>query len=325
MDEAQRALMIRRIKRRLKVLGVLFGAILLALLVVYFAAPQWLMRAQMDWQVRRAQLTEKSVQAGDTRWSYYEGGKGPTLLLLHGYRDGKDVWLPAARYLTPNFHVVVPDLPGWGDSSRDPEADYGYAAQADRLRAFVERLNLGGVAIAGHAMGGAIAGVYASRHPRDVAALVLIDSAGAPYKENTFLREVKAGRNPLAIENRADLERARKLGFENPPSLLPRFEDVLVEKAHHDRAFDARVFERVMAPDQRDVLTTALPKVTSPTLAIWCRQDRIIDLSALDAIRGGLASAPKISVAEFNGCGHMSILERPREIGDTITRFVLMP
>ncbi|HJU26769.1 MAG TPA: alpha/beta hydrolase, partial [Rhodanobacteraceae bacterium] len=101
--------------------------------------------------------------------------------------------------------------------------------------------------------------------------------------------------------------------------------DALVDQALRNRDFDNRVFRELMAPEQRGVLTTALPQVTSPTLAIWCRQDRIIDLSALDAIRAGLTSAPKISVAEFNGCGHMSILERPREIADTITRFVLMP
>jgi pimeloyl-ACP methyl ester carboxylesterase len=325
MGAAQRAMVVSRVKRRLKVLGVLIGTIALALVIVYFAAPRWLMRAADQYNAQRAHLSEKTVQAGDTRWSYYEGGKGPTLLLLHGYMDDKEVWLPMAQYLTPNFRVIVPDLPGWGDSSRVAGAGYGYDAQADRLHAFVEKLGLGGVALAGHSMGGAIAGVYASKHPRDVAALVLIDSAGAPFKDNAFMRDVKAGRNPLAIENRADFERASKLGFENPPWLPPRFKDVIVGQARANRTFDDRVFGELLAPDQRNVLTTALPKVTSPTLAIWCRQDKITDISALDAIRADLTSAPKISVTEFNGCGHMSILERPREIADAITRFVLMP
>ena len=325
MDESQRAVMIRRVKRRLKLLGILLGAIVLALIVIYFAAPQWLMRAQVDWQARRAHVSEKSVQAGDTRWSYYEGGKGPTLLLLHGYGDSKEVWLPVAQYLTTNFHVIIPDLPGWGDSSRVAGGNYDYTAQADRLRPFVEKLNLGGVAVAGHSMGGAIAGVYASNYPQDVGALILIDSAGAPFKENAFLREVNAGHNPFTLENRADFERGEKLGFENPPWLPPRFKHVLIAQARQDRAFDDRVFRQLFAPDQRDVLTRALPKVTAPTLTIWCRQDKIIDISALDAIRNALTSAPKIDVTEFNGCGHMAILERPKEIADAITHFVLMP
>ncbi|SRR5579883_25434 len=325
MAEDPRAIVIARVKRRLKILGALLGLIVLALIVIYFAAPQWLMQAQVDWQARRAQVSEKSVQAGDTRWSYYEGGKGPTLLLLHGYEDSKEVWLPVAQYLTPNFRVIIPDLPGWGGSSRDPDADYDYTAQADRLRAFVQKLNLGGIAVAGHSMGGGIAGVYASKYPQDVGALILIDSAGAPFKENAFLREVNAGRNPFTIENRADFERGQKLGFENPPWLPPRFKDVIIAQARDDRAFDDRVLKQLFAPDQRNVLTRALPKVTAPTLTIWCRQDKIIDISALDTIRDALTAAPKISVTEFNGCGHMAILERPKEIADAITHFVLMP
>ncbi len=325
MDESQRAVMILRVKRRLKIVGALLGLVVLATFAVYFAAPQWLMQVQVDWQARHAHVQEKSVQAGDARWSYYEGGKGPTLLLLHGFGDGKEAWLPAAQYLTPNFHVVIPDLPGWGHSSRNPQGDYGYTAQADRLRAFVQKLDLGGIAVAGHSMGGAIAGVYASKYPQDTAALILIDSAGAPSRGNAFMREAKARGNPMVIEDRAGFERARKLGFENPPWLPPRFEDVLVARASADRAFDDRVFAQLMAPDQRTALTTALPNVTSPTLAMWCRQDQVIDISALDAIRTRLASVPRIGVTEFNGCGHVAILERPREVADSITHFVLMP
>src|SRR5581483_3540331 len=263
MEEGQRAIVIARIKGRLMILGALLGLIVLVLIVIYFAAPQWLMQVQVDWQARRAQVSEKSIQAGDTRWSYYEGGKGPTLLLLHGYEDSKEVWLPVAQYLTPNFRVIIPDLPGWGASSRIANADYGYTAQADRLRAFVQKLNLGGIALAGHSMGGGIAGVYASKYPQDTAALILIDSAAATFKDNAFMREVNAGRNPFTIENRADFDRGQKLGFENPPWLPPRFKDVIVEHAREDNTFDDRVFRQLMAPDQRDLLIRALPKVTA--------------------------------------------------------------
>jgi pimeloyl-ACP methyl ester carboxylesterase len=325
MDPSQRAILIGRVKRRLKIVGALLGLIVLALVVVYFAAPQWLMHARVDWEARHAHLQEKSVRAGDTRWSYYEGGQGPTLLLLHGFGNGKEVWLPVAQYLTPNFHVLIPDLPGWGDSSRIAHGNYDYSAQADRLRAFVQKLDPGGIAVAGHSMGGAIAGVYAAQYPQDVGALILVDSAGAPPGNSATARAAKAGRDPAAIEDRADLERARELAFANPPWLPPRFRDVLVARARADRAFEDRVFAQLTAPGQRDILTVALPKVTAPTLAIWCRQDRVIDSSALDAIRARLTSVPRISVTEFNGCGHLSILERPREVADTIAHFVLMP
>jgi len=98
-----------------------------------------------------------------------------------------------------------------------------------------------------------------------------------------------------------------------------------VDRAIRDRAFDDRVLKAIVSPGQRDVLTTALPAVTAPMLAIWCWQDRIIDISALDAIRSKLTAAPRIGVTEFNDCGHMSVIERARESADAITRFVLMP
>lgn len=327
MDESQRAVLIRRVKRRLAALGVLVGFILAVLVIVYFAAPQWLLRAAEMVQAQRAGLQTKSVQAGDTRWVYYEGGKAdaPTLVLLHGYMGNRQAWLPMAPYLTPNFHLIIPDLPGWGASSRIANADYGYPAQAKRLHQFVQALHLGGIALAGHSMGGAIAGLYASEHPQDIGALILIDSAGAPFKDNAFTRELKAGRNPFDVQNRAEFEQLEKNLFANPPWLPPRIQDVFVDRAIRDRAFDDRVLKAIASPAQRDVLTTALPKVTAPTLAIWCRQDKIIDVSALDAIRDDLKAAPRIGVTEFNDCGHMSIMERARESADAITRFVLMP
>ncbi|HEX6613912.1 MAG TPA: alpha/beta fold hydrolase [Rhodanobacteraceae bacterium] len=278
-------------------------------------------------QARRAGLQTKSVQAGDTRWIYYEGGKrdAPTLILLHGYMGNRQAWLPMAAYLAPNFHVIIPDLPGWGDSSRIANADYGYPAQAKRLHEFVQALHLGGIALAGHSMGGAIAGLYASRHPRDVGALILMDSAGVPFRDNAFTRALEAGHNPFDLQSRADFDALENSLFAHPPWLPPRIEDVFVNRAVRNRAFDDRVMKEIASPEQRDVLTAVLPNIIAPTLAIWCRQDRIIDVSALDAVRGDLKSAPRIGVTEFNGCGHMVIMERARESADAITRFVLMP
>jgi pimeloyl-ACP methyl ester carboxylesterase len=158
-------------------------------------------------------------------------------------------------------------------------------------------------------MGGAIAGLYASQHPQDVGALVLIDSAGAPFNDNAFTRELKAGRNPFDLRTRADFGRLEKNLFARPPWLPPRIEDVFVGRAIRNRDFDDRVMR----------------EITAPTLAIWCRQDQIIGVSALDAIRNALTSAPRISVTEFNDCGHMSIMERAPETADAITRFALMP
>lgn len=325
MSDPARIELIQRVKRRLKILAALIGVIVLALLVIYFVAPQWVLRADDAWQAHQAQLDKKSIQAGDTRWVYYEGGKGPPLVLLHGYMGDKETWLGAARYLTPNFRVIVPDLPGWGQSQRVANADYGYTAQVQHLNQFADALHLGGFALAGHSMGGAIAGLYAAHYPQRIAALILIDSGGVPFKDNAFTRQLKSGHNPFDVTNRADFEKLEQDLFAKPPWIPGRIENVFVDRAVKDRAFDDRVLREVAAPDQRYALQSQLPKITAPTLTIWCRQDKIIDVSVVDAIRAGLNHAPKIGVTEFNGCGHMSIMERPKEIADAITHFVLEP
>ena len=322
-----RDVLLARFAWRLKILGGVVIALAVIGLGVYFIAPSVVLRGAIAWQAWRDGLHQQSVQVGDTRWVYLEGGKkdGPPLVLLHGYGGSYADWLLATKYLTGNFRVITPDLPGWGASTRLPNANYGYAAQVDRLHGFVDALNLGEIALAGHSMGGAIAGLYAAKYPKDVAALVLIDSSGVPFKENAFVRGLKAGRSPFDIDDRAQFKHLESLLFTHPPSVPARIQDVFVDKSKSERAFDDKVLRELTRPGERDALEAKLPDITAPTLAIWCTKDQIIDLSALDAIRKGLTHAPSISVTELTDCGHMSIMEKPREVAQSITHFVLLP
>lgn len=322
-----RNVVLARVARRLKILaGILLvlGAIGLG---VYFLAPGWLVRGAYVYQAWQDGLHKRSVQVGDTRWVYLEGGKqdGPPLVLLHGYGGTYANWLLTARYLTPNFRVIIPDLPGWGESTRIPGADYGYTAQVERLHGFVAALNLGDIALAGHSMGGAIAGLYAAKYPDDVAALILVDAAGVEFKENAFARELESGKSPFDVTDRADYRRLTNMLFAEPPRMPPRITDVFVAQWRANRAFRGEVMREISAPGARYALQAKLPDITAPTLAIWCRGDQVIDVSALAAIRKGLTQVPNIGVTVLNGCGHMSIVEKPREVADSITHFVLLP
>jgi abhydrolase domain-containing protein 6 len=154
---------------------------------------------------------------------------------------------------------------------------------------------------------------------------VLVDSAGVPFKENAFVRELKAGKSPFDIDDRAQFKHLEALLFANPPSVPARIQDVFVDKSKGERAFDDKVLREITSPGERDALQAKLPDITAPTLAIWCTKDQIIDVSALDAIRKGLTHVPNIGVAELTGCGHMSIMEKPREVAQAITHFVLLP
>lgn len=320
---ATRPLWQRMLFRRLKFVGVLVALLVVLLGGSYLLAPQWLLRAHVMRQAMAAHVEEHTLRAGDTTWSYYEGGQGPTLVLLHGFAADKTLWLPLAAQLTPHFHVVIPDLPGWGESSRQPAASYGVQAQAQRLQAFLTALGLQRVVLVGHSMGGAIAGVYAADHPQRVAGLALLDAYGLKSDENDFDRAVMAGKDPFAYDDRAGFERALQLAFLHPPKVPGRIEDVFVARNRQNRTFIEHTLAELRQPDDYLSLQHDLGRLTMPVLGLWCRQDRIVDPSALDSLRNGLTQAASISSSVLSGCGHMPLMEKPEATARVLTGFVL--
>jgi abhydrolase domain-containing protein 6 len=312
-------LLLRRLKFLLGlalVIGVVGGG-------TYLFAPQWLMHAHTWFEADKADLSTHHVQVGDTDWAYYEGGSGPTLVLLHGYAGDRNVWLKIAPYLTKNFHLIIPDLPGWGQSTRNPGDDYDISHEAKRFAAFVHTLELKPFILVGHSMGGAIAGTYASDHPGKVRGLVLMDSFGLTFVKNKLAREALSGHNPLAFHDRAGLDRVLHLIYQHPPEIPSRFLDVVVQHSRKNAAFENKVFKELMRPDQYTILDKRLPRLTMPVLGLWCRKDQIIDISALATLRNGLTHAPSISASVLNGCGHMPLEEKPRETAQIIAGFAV--
>lgn len=313
----------RMLLRRLKFLAWLIALLVIVLGGSYLFAPQWLMQANFKREAMAAHLDTHSVQAGDTRWVYYEGGDGPTIVLLHGFAADRNVWLPVAKLLTPHFHLIIPDLPGWGESSRDAGASYNIDAQATRLDAFVQTLRLRRFVLVGHSTGGAVAGVYASEHSEHVAELALVDSFGLKATPNAFDRAALAGKNPFVFDDRAGFVRATALAFEKPLDLPGRFVDVLVRRNQQDHAFIERSFNELREPSQYLAVQHRLGQLDMPVLGLWCHDDSIVDLSALDSLRNGLSAASAISTSMINGCNHMPMLEKPEQTAQILTGFAL--
>jgi len=322
-DTTARPLWKRLLIRRLKFLAIVAAVLVVVLGGSYLFAPQWLLRANYAREAMAAQLETKSVQAGDTRWSYYEGGNGPTIVLLHGFAGNKTVWLDVAKQLAPHFHLVIPDLPGWGDSSRDMSANYDIDAQAARLQDFVETLHLGHFMLVGHSMGGAIAGVYAAEHPEHVSALALLDSFGLKFKENAFARESMAGKDLFAFSDRTGFWRAADLVLAKRPDVPGRFVDALVANNVKDHAFIAKVFDELREPSQYLAVQNRLDKLIMPVMGLWCNGDKVIDISAMDSLRNGLVHASGISASTLIGCDHMPQVENPEETARILTAFAL--
>src|SRR3546814_3852481 len=118
-------------------------------------------------------------------WPYLEGGDAskPLLLLVHGFAGDKDNWSMIAPYLTRDYHVIAPDLPGFGENERNPDLAYDLQAQTARLKAFADTLGLSRPHVGGHSMGGWIALRYATEYPAALASLILLHNAGVNRSE----------------------------------------------------------------------------------------------------------------------------------------------
>lgn len=296
----------------------------LALLLVALVAllgwrPQWLLAteyARLRWLAGAQQHT---LQAAGHRWAYVEAGQGPTVVLVHGFTGAKEHWLPLMRRLATDYRVIAPDLPGWNDSERQRDADYGVHSQAERLSAFLAALGPDPVSLVGHSMGGHIAGLLAASHPAQVRRLVLMSSAGVPFKPNAFSAAVEAGENPMRVRNRAELHRQLTLVFSTPP-LLPWPVDLALARQRAANAdFESAVLREISAPDQRYALAARLSAISMPVLLLWCRQDQVIDVNAIDAFAAGLPDSGSVIL---DGCGHMPMMERPAEVAAALRRFV---
>ncbi|MGE8099907.1 alpha/beta fold hydrolase [Pseudomonas fluorescens] len=103
------------------------------------------------------------------------GGKGPAVVLLHGFGDTGDMWAPLAADLARDHTVVVPDLRGMGLSSI-PDSGYDKKNQAGDIRAVLAALGIEHSVVIGHDIGTMVAYAYAARYPQRTDRLVVMDA-----------------------------------------------------------------------------------------------------------------------------------------------------
>jgi pimeloyl-ACP methyl ester carboxylesterase/quinol monooxygenase YgiN len=117
--------------------------------------------------------TIHSPEAADifVRW----GGRGPVVVLIHGFAENSDSWAPLAADLMKDHTVVVPDLRGIGKSSK-PESGYDEKTQAKDIRAVVTGLGYDKTFVVAHDIGNAVAYAYAAMYPEKVERLVVLDA-----------------------------------------------------------------------------------------------------------------------------------------------------
>ena len=117
----------------------------------------------------------QEMQANGTTIHVRVGGKGPAIVLLHGFGDTGDMWQPLAANLARDHTVVVPDLRGLGLSSH-PDGGYEKWNQAADVRGVLTQLGIDHAVVVGHDIGTMVAYAYARRYPDKTDRLVVMDA-----------------------------------------------------------------------------------------------------------------------------------------------------
>lgn len=108
--------------------------------------------------------------------NYYESGSGRFLLFLHGGRLRALTFKKTLDKLSKKYHIVAPDIPGYGNSST-PQELWSFKDYAEFFVSFVDYLKIKEVIVIGYSLGGGIA-YHIALTSEKVKKLVLIDSAG---------------------------------------------------------------------------------------------------------------------------------------------------
>ena len=103
------------------------------------------------------------------------GGKGPAVVLLHGYGETGDMWAPLAAALAHDHTVVVPDLRGMGLSSH-PAGGYDKKTQGEDIAGILDALKIDKVELVAHDIGNMVGYAFAAEHPDRVTKLALMDA-----------------------------------------------------------------------------------------------------------------------------------------------------
>lgn len=310
----------------LRATAVIAAALLAILVVVLWRDPYTIVRTEYARQRHAVDLVEHSIEVAGHRWVYVERAadhaEAPTLVLLHGYTGSKENWYRLVEQFDRRYRLVIPDLPGWGQSERKPGAEYGYAAQAANVAAFIGKVSERPVVLVGHSMGGGIAAVVAARYPQQVARVALLDASGVRFKDNRFGIDVLAGKNPFGVTDAASLEHYLAILFHDrtarPPIPWPVSQAVIAHR-RGEGAFEQSVLDRIGRSNERFLPYDLAVDIRQPALLLWCRQDQVIDASAIDLFGARMPQAQRVLL---DGCGHMSLMEQPATVAQAIQALI---
>ncbi len=276
----------------------------------------------------------RTVRIDSATLFYREAGapEAPTLLLLHGFPSSSHMFRNLIPRLADRFHVVAPDLPGFGFSETPPRSEFAYtfAHLAEVIERFTEKLGPARYAIYVFDYGAPIGFRLATRHPERVTAIV-------SQNGNGYLDGLSQGWNPIqaywreptpahraALRGLLTAEATKQQylhGVADETLVAPEsyvLDSALLARAGNDEVqldlFLDYASNVALYPTFQEYLRTKRP----PLLAVWGRNDAFFLPAGAEAFR---RDQPESEVRLYD-TGHFALETHASEIATTIREFL---
>lgn len=284
-------------------------------------------------QAATAQSTDNSIESKfatveGIKFHYLTAGRGPAVILLHGYTQTSRMWRPLIPKLTGKFTVIAPDLPGIG-GSEIPNDGLDMKTAAIRIHALAKSLGITKSRVVGHDIGLMVAYAYAAQFPSETEKLIVMDAflPGVPgwelaYNNPDMWHFRFHGPTPEAL-----VEGREKIYFAYFWNVLAADKDHSLSEA--DRLAYVQAYSRpgrmragwayfASWPDTaKDFAAMAKTRLTMPVLSIAGEK-------ASAAILGPQMKlvATDVKVIDLKDTGHWIMEERPKETMDALVAFL---
>jgi pimeloyl-ACP methyl ester carboxylesterase len=276
-----------------------------------------------------AELPGRLIEIAGSETYVVDAGEGPGIVMLHGFGDTAESWRRVVPRLAGGHRVVALDIPPFGRSSA-PRPMNGTSLiewYPDFLAALTKMLELEGVTLVGHSLGGAIALGFALEHPDAVDRLGLIAPAGlgqgAPWWWHAVAgRPINWGaflRLPNPVAGQAIKTGVRNFLEGNLVYDARGMEDVIDHfvALHGGR----RELEQLLATGRSLIsgydgtLIQRAGEIDCPVAVIWGREDRLAPVEHAEAFA---AAVPHADVHVLERCGHYPQIELPTRVSDLL-------
>jgi 4,5:9,10-diseco-3-hydroxy-5,9,17-trioxoandrosta-1(10),2-diene-4-oate hydrolase len=283
----------------------------------------------MNAPAQQALSTSTTVEVKGRRIHLTEAGHGPALLMLHGGGPGASGMSNYSRNVFPlaeRYRVIVPDLPGYGASSKgiDPQDPFGDLASS--MHGLLDSLQIERAHVMGNSLGGACALRMALERPERIGRLVLMGPGGVGISEGKPTAGLLRLLGYYQGEG-ASLEKLRKFICED---LV--YDSSQITEALLCERFEASIDPEVVAnPPLRApkdlegfkrldfLLDPRLPALDNPTLVLWGTEDRVNPASGALALQARMRNC---DVYLFSRTGHWVQWERAQEFNDIVATFL---